>query len=452
MLVALSACAVPVCAGAKTIPGHYIVVLNGSVKEPGAVAKEHGRKYGVEASNVYGHALKGYAARIPGNRLDALRGDIRVLAVEPDRTFTLAGCPPTSTSQCLPAGLDRIDADLSSTASGDGSGVTNNVNVAVMDTGIDADHPDLNVVGGTNCSVRKNLDPLEDSDGHGTHVAGTIAAKDNEFGVVGVAPGARLWSVRVSAHDPIPTSAIVCGIDFVTGTRTDGDPTNDIDVTNMSLLSVGFPDNAPCTARSTNPLHRSICASVGAGALSGKPTERRLMLVTSMSLVRVTVCARPSSRSSKRSPRSESGHGRRPARTTGGDGGRRPELIVLGRDRQRRRFPWPSLSSRMRPVLSHAQLVPPTNGAGRDDQHRYRCPWPATLTLLVTPDPSPPGRVLRSASMQSRPRRRCEVEVGGQPARVNVRSGSTARTRMWPRNAVKQVTGMRRCVSLRAWP
>ncbi len=76
--------------------------------------------------------------------------------------------------------------------SGNGSGAVN-VDVAVIDTGISA-HPDLNVVGGVNCSTGKSYD---DGNGHGSHVAGTIGAKDDSVGVVGVAPGARLWAVRV---------------------------------------------------------------------------------------------------------------------------------------------------------------------------------------------------------------------------------------------------------------
>ena len=68
------------------------------------------------------------------------------------------------------------------------------VNVAVFDTGIDPRHPDLNVVGGVGCIAGEGF---EDDHGHGTNVAGIIGAKDNGKGVVGVAPGARLWAVRV---------------------------------------------------------------------------------------------------------------------------------------------------------------------------------------------------------------------------------------------------------------
>lgn len=72
------------------------------------------------------------------------------------------------------------------------------INVAVLDTGIDVKHPDLQAAyaGGFNTYSGETAVPIDD-EGHGTHVAGTIAATDNNIGVVGVAPGVHLWAVRV---------------------------------------------------------------------------------------------------------------------------------------------------------------------------------------------------------------------------------------------------------------
>jgi hypothetical protein len=78
--------------------------------------------------------------------------------------------------------------------SGNGSGSVN-VDIAIIDTGIDTAHPDLNVVGGVNCSTGRSYN---DGNGHGSHVAGTAAARDNTVGVVGVAPGARRAAVGSS--------------------------------------------------------------------------------------------------------------------------------------------------------------------------------------------------------------------------------------------------------------
>ena len=70
------------------------------------------------------------------------------------------------------------------------------VDVAVLDSGIDLDNPDLNVVGGYGCTDA-GTGVYDAGTNHGTHVAGIIGALDNTTGVVGVAPGARLWSIRV---------------------------------------------------------------------------------------------------------------------------------------------------------------------------------------------------------------------------------------------------------------
>jgi subtilisin len=110
----------------------------------------------------------------------------------------------------------------------------------VIDTGIDWEHPDLNVVGGINCAsgnpFRAKCSGNGDDDHyHGTHVAGTIGAIDNGIGVVGVAPGARLWAVKVlNSQGSGYTSWIIAGIDWVAA-RADT-----IEIANMSLGGSGY--------------------------------------------------------------------------------------------------------------------------------------------------------------------------------------------------------------------
>ena len=225
-------------ASGTTAVAPYVVVLRPGV-DVARAATEQGRTFGAGIGHRYTHALLGYAATIRVDRVGALTADPRVAAVVPDRPVHATGRPAPST-QVLPTGVDRIDADVSSTRAGDGRGAVP-VNVAVIDTGIDVTHPELDVAGGVNCNGGGGA--YADQNGHGSHVAGTIAARDNGFGVVGVAPGARLWAVRVlNKHGSGNDSDVLCGVDWVTATRTDANPTNDIAVANMSLGGPGSND------------------------------------------------------------------------------------------------------------------------------------------------------------------------------------------------------------------
>lgn len=186
--------------------GRFIVVLEGGVEEPARVAGEISGRANAEVGFVYRNALKGFSATIPEARLDAVRDDARVDYVERDGVMK-------TVAQTLPWGIDRIDADTSSTRAGDGTGAVSGVNAYVIDTGIDAGHPDLNVVGHTNFAGGPN----RDCNGHGTHVAGTVAAGDNTSDVVGVAPGAPLTGVKVlSCSGSGSTSGVIRGVDWVT--------------------------------------------------------------------------------------------------------------------------------------------------------------------------------------------------------------------------------------------
>jgi subtilisin family serine protease len=238
----------------------YIVVLNDDV-DADAAAHEMAQVHGLGLGHVYEHALKGFSARIPAARLDRLRLDARVASITLDQLVSIEHTTTTTTttvapgggSQVVPTGIARIGGKASSTASGDGSGSVD-VDVAVIDTGIDTDHTDLNVVGGYNCS-KGRTDKFDDGHGHGTHVAGTIGAIDNNSGVVGVAPGARLWAVRVLNNSGFGfISDIVCGIDWV------AENADTIEVANMSLGGAG--SDGPC---SSDPEHQAICNAVSAG-------------------------------------------------------------------------------------------------------------------------------------------------------------------------------------------
>jgi subtilisin len=248
LLVSIVAAMPGASAAQSGTAGNYIVVLKSSAGSPGTLASQHASRFGARVGHVYRHALKGYSATLSSTRLAALRADPNVAAV-------VADLPVHAFAQTLPTGINRIDGELSSTVSGNGSGNVN-VDIAIIDTGI-GPNADLNVVGGVNCVGGGSF---ADDHGHGTHVAGTAAARDNGDGVVGVAPGARLYAVKVlNAAGSGTTSQIVCGIDWVTARA------GTIEVANMSLGGQSFFGPFSGCSSSFDPMHPAICRSVAAG-------------------------------------------------------------------------------------------------------------------------------------------------------------------------------------------
>ena len=265
MLAALVA--LPVFAGhhdqsaGDVIPGRYIVVLHGDTS-PAGVAHAHG----LIRTHTYRYALNGFAGRILDATLDRVKNDRRVKSVEPDRVVRVpegTARPPGKngggkdteplSTHVLPTGVDRINADLNPTANIDGVDDRVDVDIAIIDTGIDRNHPDLNVYGRTTCIGSPN-----DQNGHGTHVAGSAAALDNGEGVVGVAPGARLWSIKVlDANGSGTLGSVLCGLDYVTLNAAE------IEVANMSLGFEGRSDDLDLAIR--NSVAAGIVYTVAAG-------------------------------------------------------------------------------------------------------------------------------------------------------------------------------------------
>ncbi|UCE23251.1 MAG: S8 family peptidase [Candidatus Zixiibacteriota bacterium] len=140
-------------------------------------------------------------------------------------------------AQTLDWGVDRIDAEYVHATSGNrGAGV----NVAVLDTGGDMDHPDLTWAGGYSV-VYNSYTNWEDKNGHGTHCSGIVSADDNDIGVVGVAPECNLYMVQISTRKFLMMDDIIAGIDWCYGTHFDADPNNDIQVMSMSFGGPGAP-------------------------------------------------------------------------------------------------------------------------------------------------------------------------------------------------------------------
>lgn len=227
--------------------------------DPGAIAAEHARGHGAEMRHVYRTALNGYAARIPAGRLRALRADPRVDYVEVDGEVR-------TTAQTLPWGINRIDADVSSTLAGNGSGSVGTASAYVIDSGISA-HADLNLVAHGNWTGDgKNYD----CNGHGTHVAGTIGAKDDANHVVGAAPGVALTGLKVLGCDGGGSmSNVIAAVDWVTANARK--PA----VANMSLSGPALRslDDAVRRSASSGVLYVLAAGNSGVNACNSSPAR-----------------------------------------------------------------------------------------------------------------------------------------------------------------------------------
>lgn len=179
---------------------------------------------GGTVKEVY-HIVPTLLVDMPVDNLDELESDPRVKLVEPDTSVA-----SMFASEVLPWGVDRVDAEqVHPTNKGTG------VKVAILDSGIDLDHPDLNVAG--NVTFVPGTPNGDDDNGHGTLVAGVVAALDNEIGVIGVAPEVALYSVKVlNSTGGGVMSVILSGIQWSVD--------NGMQVINMSFGgSLDWPDS-----------------------------------------------------------------------------------------------------------------------------------------------------------------------------------------------------------------
>lgn len=268
LLAALMAMAIPaLSAQPDVVPGRYIVVLR-EFADPGLASKDMELTYGAKVHHVYKVALRGFAATIPDALLEAARQDQRVRYIVPDRVVRAFQKPPPggggtkNPRQQTPTGVNRIDADLNPTAKIDTIDERVNVDIAIIDTGVGI-VPDINLFKRVSCLNSFILGCVEnsgtDGNGHGTHVAGTAGAIDNTTGVVGVAPGARIWAIQVLNAAGFGTdSDVIAGINYVAAHASE------IEVANMSLGGAGSDDNN-CGLTNNDPMHEAICNATALG-------------------------------------------------------------------------------------------------------------------------------------------------------------------------------------------
>ena len=248
LVAALLPMAAPVAGAADS--GRYIVILKDSASRPALVASDHGQRYGVSVTRVYTHALNGYAARIDGDQLQALRADRSVANVVPDGIATI-----DETQTGATWGLDRIDQrnlPLSTTFTYTNTGAS--VTAYVIDTGIRLSHSEFGGRARSGWDFVDNDAVATDCNGHGTHVAGTVGGA-----TYGVAKGVELVAVRVlDCGGSGFWSGVIAGIDFVTAEHQPGDPA----VANMSL---GGGANIAVDLAVKNSIADGVAYAVAAG-------------------------------------------------------------------------------------------------------------------------------------------------------------------------------------------
>lgn len=260
----------------EIIPGKYIVIYNDAgIKKAARIASQSGNQV-IAPENIreltsqvlhdaeiaertpeqaYASALKGVAIELTESEADKLALSPNVKGIYPDMVVNF-GLPdvsinakpaPQPVAQSTPWGITRIGG------SADGTGKT----AWIIDTGIDMDHPDLKVdqTRGKNFVTPSALP--DDDNGHGTHCAGIVAAKNNNLGVIGVAAGATVVPIKVlNRRGTGDYSAIIAGVDYVAANGKAGDAVN---------MSLGGPTYQALDDAILNLASKGIKVALAAG-------------------------------------------------------------------------------------------------------------------------------------------------------------------------------------------
>ncbi len=251
----------------EIIPGEYIVSFHKTEILPGGIVARLAdpvgtvlSRYAVPVSAVgarFEGAAPGMVARLTEAQATQLQQDSRVQSVEPDRIVSMCGCLEVAEPRSLTWDVRKT---------GYGNGLNFSEKTAwIIDTGIDLDHPDLNVDQTRSRSFVSGQTSADDENGHGSHVAGVIGALNNKQGVLGIASGVKLVALKVL--DQEGEGRLSSTIQAVAHVVQNGQPG---DVVNLSLGGDGISQS----------LERQIKAAADAGILfavaagnEGKPAR-----------------------------------------------------------------------------------------------------------------------------------------------------------------------------------
>jgi subtilisin len=234
--------------------------------------KEELRREGVEIRREYGR-VPAVAATISPNMIVNLLDNSRVEYVEP--VFPSMVAAPSSRSagfrsQSTPWNVTKVQAPTA-WSRGTGSGV----DLLIIDTGADSDHPDLDYYDIHDCYEEEG--DGEDGFGHGTFVAGVAAAADNSSQIVGVAPDVNLWSVKVGQNDTLDTEAIPCALEYAID--------NEVFVVNMSFSGPYYSPSSQLMAEAVDVHGMLLVASAGntyGGSITWPAENADVMAVTAV--------------------------------------------------------------------------------------------------------------------------------------------------------------------------
>jgi subtilisin len=232
------------------IPGEYIVSIDGETspegraQAAGRIFEDHHitsavtRKF--EGENSY------YVMRLSNDEADALKKEKAVKHVEPDRVISLCGCFSVVEPRSVTWNVDQVGY-------GDGTGKV----AWIIDSGVDSDHPDLNVDKLRSHSFTEETS-FEDDNGHGTHVAGIIGALNNNIGTLGVASGASIVALKVlEANGEGKLSSLLNALSYLRTNGKAGDAVN---------ISAEFPDTSEILEQEIQAIaNRGIYFALAAG-------------------------------------------------------------------------------------------------------------------------------------------------------------------------------------------